>query len=117
MPLIETKDIAQTDLAPGVERFALLDHTRGSESITIAEVTVAPGAKTPVHYHPTEEAMVILEGQLDAILGEDTFPVSAGQIVVAPPTVKHGFVNNSNAPARLYGIHPVNNPVTIVVED
>ena len=116
MPVYPSKGQPITQLAPGVARLAMLDGARGSESITIAEVTIQPGAKTPVHYHPTEEAMVILEGDLIAVLGGKRFPVTAGDVVVAPPTVTHGYINESDRPGRLYGIHPVNNPVTILVE-
>ena len=116
MPVYPSKGQPITQLAPGVARLAMLDGARGSESITIAEVTIQPGSKTPVHYHPTEEAMVILEGELEAILGDERFTVRVGNTLVAPPTVKHGFVNRSNRPARLFGIHPTANVTTIVVE-
>ena len=116
MPVLDKKDIAKQEPLPGMTRWSLVDGTKGSESITVAEVVLAPGARTQVHYHPTEEAMVILEGELEAILGDDRFPVSAGQTVIAPPTVKHGFVNTSNSPARLFGIHPTANVITTVVE-
>ncbi|MDP7226954.1 MAG: cupin domain-containing protein, partial [SAR202 cluster bacterium] len=53
-----------------------------------------------------EEAMVILEGEIDAILGHDTVTVSAGQTVLAPAGVRHGFVNRSGAPARIMAIFP-----------
>ncbi len=115
MPVFDKNGATSAEIAPGILRVALLDGLRGSESITISEVTVGPGVTSPVHYHPTEEAMLIAEGELDAIVGDDVFHVIAGQIVVAPPTVTHGFVNRSNAPAIVYGIHPTNDVVTIVV--
>ena len=115
MPVFDKKDATSAEIAPGVLRVALLDGARGSESVTISEVTVGPGVTTPVHYHPTEEAMLIAEGELDAIVGDDVFHVVAGQIVVAPPTVTHGFVNRSDSPAVVYGIHPTNDVVTIVI--
>ena len=90
MPVLDKKDVAKESTAPGMERWSLVDGTKGSESITVAEVVLAPGAKTPVHYHPTEEAMIILEGELEAILGDDRFNVSVGQIVVAPGPVAVG---------------------------
>ncbi|MCI0440927.1 MAG: cupin domain-containing protein [Chloroflexi bacterium] len=116
MPLLDKKDVAKENTAPGMERWSLVDGKKGAQSITVAEVVLAPGAKTPVHYHPTEEAMVILEGELEAILGDELFTVRAGNTVIAPPTIKHGFVNRSNRPARLFGIHPTANVTTIVVE-
>ena len=116
MPVLDKKDVAKESTVPGMERWSLVDGAKGSESITVAEVVLAPGARTAVHYHPTEEAMIILEGELEAILGDERFNVSVGQTVIAPPTVKHGFVNRSNASARLFGIHPTNNVITTIVE-
>ena len=60
--------------------------------------------------------MVILEGSMDAILGEEVITVSAGQTVLAPPGVKHGFVNNSGASARVMAIFPTANMERTLVD-
>ena len=65
-----------------------------------------PGSAPPLHAHPTEETILIAEGELEAYIGDETRMVTAGQFVLAPPGVKHGFSNKSGARAVIYGIHP-----------
>lgn len=106
MPILNKDDSAKEELSPGVHRWALVDGNKGAASTSVGDVVLAPGGKVPTHIHPTEEAMVILEGQLDAILGDKVISVKEGQTVLAPPGVKHGFVNRSGAPARVMAIFP-----------
>ena len=108
MPVFEKDDAVVQELSPGVGRSLLVDDARGSQSLTVVEVAMEPNTSVRTHYHPAEEAMVILEGELEATLGDEVFPVSAGHVVLAPPGVKHGFVNRSGSPAKLFGIHPTN---------
>ena len=106
MPILQRKDSDRTKISPGVGRWQLVDAERGAESLTVADLTLAPGSMVPAHMHPTEEAMVILEGELEAVLGNDTSTVRTGQTVMAPAMVRHGFVNRSGADARLMAIFP-----------
>ena len=106
MPIIDPDDSLRSEMAPGVRRSRIVDGELGADSLTVADLTLFPEGKVPTHIHPTEEAMVILEGELDAILGNEVIKVTAGQTVLAPPQVRHGFINNSGAPARLMAIFP-----------
>jgi quercetin dioxygenase-like cupin family protein len=106
MPILDRRDVQKDDLAPGVERWAIVDGGRGAESLSVGDVWLAPGGTAPTHFHPTEEAMVILEGELEAILGDDIVTVTEGETVLAPAGVKHGFTNRSGSPARVMAIFP-----------
>ena len=106
MPILDKADVPREELSPGTDRWALVDGDKGAESLSVGDVTLAPGAKVPNHIHPTEEAMVILEGELEAVLGDETVTVSAGQTILAPPGVRHGFVNRSAGTARIIAIFP-----------
>ena len=106
MPLLDKDDRAKEVLAPGTERWALVDGDNGAESLSVGDLHLAPGASMRTHTHPTEEAMVILEGELEAVLGDEKIPVTIGHTILAPPGVKHGFLNRSSQPARLMAIFP-----------
>ena len=106
MPIINRDDYEKQELSPGVDRWALVDGEKGSEATSVGDVVVGVDGVVPTHIHPTEEAMVILEGEMDAILGDDVITVREGQTVLAPPGVRHGFVNRSGAPARVLAIFP-----------
>ena len=106
MPILDPDDSLRTESSPGVGRSRVVDGELGADSLTVADLTLSPASKVPTHIRPTEEAMVILEGELDAILGDQVIKVTAGQTVLAPAQVRHGFVNRSSAPARLMAIFP-----------
>ena len=92
MPILNENDSPQVELSPGFERRELVSGELGAESLTVAHATLHPDGGAPLHTHPTEEAMVILEGEAVAWLGDDEVVVRRGQTVLAPAGVKHGFV-------------------------
>ena len=117
MPILDRKDIELELLGPGVERHAIVDGTQGADSLSVGDVKIGPGSKAPTHFHPTEEAMVILEGELEAVLGDEVITVKEGQTVLAPAGVKHGFSNRSGAPARVMAIFPTAKIERTLVDD
>lgn len=106
MPIIRKSETTLENLGPGTDRWTLVDGEKGAESLSVGDLTLQPEAAVRTHVHPTEEAMVIVEGELDAVLGDEVIQVKAGDTVLAPIGVKHGFVNRSKASARLMAIFP-----------
>jgi len=104
MPIIEKKKSESG--FPGVDRSEIVNVELGACSLTVGDVILSPGSSVPIHFHPTEEAMVILEGELEATLGDETTTVVPGQTVLAPAGVKHGLVNRTGSNARLMAIFP-----------
>ena len=79
----------------------------GALSLYISHLEIGPGGRVTTHIHPdSEEAMVIVEGSLEAILGDQVVTLGEGDTVLAPAGVKHGFENRSGATARLLAIFP-----------
>ena len=107
MPII-SRDAAVTEEGyPGVPRTVLVDASHGSRSLWVSHLEVVPGATITTHIHPdTEEAMTIVEGELEAVLGDETVVLGPGDTVLAPAGVKHGFVNRSDSNAALLAMFP-----------
>lgn len=107
------------EFAPGISRFDMVGDFLGSESTYFSELTFAPGAVAPNHYHPAhEEAMFCVSGNLTAVYADDDdVALPAGDIFTCEPTVRHGIYNASNEPATLLAMHPVLNPPPRVVVD
>jgi len=106
MPVLNKNDVQQEEIFPGVARTSIVDGILGADSLSVGDVRLSPGSTVGTHIHPTEEAMVILDGVLEAILGDEVITVSPGQTVLAPAGVKHGFVNRTEEKARLLAIFP-----------
>jgi mannose-6-phosphate isomerase-like protein (cupin superfamily) len=77
----------------------------GQASISFFIVNNRPGQGPRLHHHPYDETFVILEGQVQVRVGEQTVEGGPGDIVVGPAGVPHGFVNTGQGPARLVCIH------------
>ena len=107
MPIIRYSDAETGEGYPGVTRAILVDDRNGALSLYIGHLTIAPGGSVTTHIHPdTEEAMVIVEGNLEAILGDEVVTLGPGDTVLAPAGVKHGFVNRSQSNAVLVAAFP-----------
>ena len=62
---------------------------------------VPPQGEAPLHVHHREdEAFWVLEGELEILVGEDTFRASAGSFVHLPKGVRHAYKNVGMRPAR-----------------
>jgi quercetin dioxygenase-like cupin family protein len=61
----------------------------------------------PHVHHDHTDAFYVLEGELTFQIGREgeTFTVSSGGFVAAPPEVAHSFRNDSDRPARWLTIH------------
>ena len=90
--------------APPVERFGVFDVrqvTRGTrlESQVAADlVTIAPHSRSEVHRHNRSETVIyIVAGEGQALVGEDWYPVRAGDRVLIGCGVFHGFATGAQA--------------------
>lgn len=93
--------------SPGAVSQPMTNGELGAVSLTITEVLLPPGGEIPLHVHPGhEESIIILEGELEAVVGEEHEVVTAGNAVLAPDGVKHALVNRSDSPATILAVFP-----------
>ena len=65
------------------------------------DVTVEPGCRTLIHYHPAqEETYRVLEGTLEVFRDGRWHAVPTGGTMEVPRGAIHGFRNTSDAPVR-----------------
>lgn len=69
---------------------------------TVLEFTAAPGFGTGDHVHSQlEEIFYIIEGEFQIRAGDKMLRAKAGDFVLVPPGVPHGFANPSGGPAKM----------------
>ena len=112
MPIIRTSDRNRNEaISAGLDSFSIVDAAHGSDALRVGELTIAPMTRVPRHTHTnSEEAMVLLEGTLEAQVGSQRMSIEAGDIVLAPAGSVHGFLNRSDTPARLLYVFPRHDP-------
>ena len=68
----------------------------------ISNGVIAPGAFIPDHYHKWEDQTFhIIEGRLEAKIGDDQYILGPGDTAQCPRGVSHYMKNVGDAPARL----------------
>lgn len=74
----------------------------GNHHQSLAEATVPPGCRTYRHRHgETEELYHVTAGSGMMSLGEETFPIHAGDTVLIPPGMPHGVEATGTLPLRI----------------
>jgi quercetin dioxygenase-like cupin family protein len=63
-----------------------------TDSVMTNFVTFEPDAPAPMHHHVEQQIAIILSGELEFTVGEETRVMRAGECVVIPPNVPHGGV-------------------------
>ena len=58
-----------------------------------------PGAEAPLHAHEEEQVFVVVDGEFDVTLGEETRRMRAGEAAVIPSWVPHGVRASDAGPA------------------
>jgi quercetin dioxygenase-like cupin family protein len=72
------------ELFPGA-----LSRTFWGEKMLFSLLELAPGCLVPRHSHPHEQAGIVLEGELEFTIGDETRIVKAGEIFFIPGGVEH----------------------------
>ena len=107
MPILYRADAKTEECYPGIPRTILVGASHGAKSLWVGHLEIAQGAQVTTYIQAdTEEAMVIVEGQLEAVLGIEVVNLGPGDTVLVPAGVKHGFINCSGAKAVLLASSP-----------
>ena len=78
----------------GVEQWQFVDgvklHAIGGEQVLLCRVTYAPGKFVARHSHAeAEQAMVIVDGEVDVTIGDETRRLGRGDVCVMNRGVEH----------------------------
>jgi mannose-6-phosphate isomerase-like protein (cupin superfamily) len=93
MQVVPHPDLAWEIWRPGVETRMLVSALTGATELCLFEQKVASGMGAPTHRHSVEEVLTIIAGEAEAWVGEERVAVVAGQSVIVPAGLAHGFHN------------------------
>ena len=93
MNVQDIKDSLPERWREGVETRMLVSARNGAAQLCIFEQWVAPGAGAPTHTHSVEEVLSVRDGRAEMWLGDRRMVVAAGQCLVVPAGIRHGFRN------------------------
>lgn len=81
------KDIPVKTLAAGIT-----GHYAHGKNATFGYVELEKGSIVPLHHHVQEQITYILEGQLDMVIDEIEYSMTAGMYHIIPSNVPHSAV-------------------------
>ncbi len=102
MRFVDLKETLKRQLAPGVTT-----KVAWGDKLMLSVVELEPGSVVPMHSHPHEQAGIVLEGEFDLTIGEETKRVRKGDMYIIPGGVEHGVVTKKEKAVALDIFHPV----------
>src|SRR3954452_9314848 len=88
----------------GIWTWKVSEAETGGE-LSVVEVAMDAGKRTPLHTHPIAESHWVLEGTIRYRIDDDDVEVGVGDYVLVQAGVPHAFVVLSDQ-ARILSIHP-----------
>ena len=116
MPIIDHSAQHMPEPLDRISSRSLVGSEHGAKSLTVTEVVIHPGFEGPVHTHPTDEAIMVTEGSIQMVVGDETSTVRRGYTLLAPPGVPHKLVNNTWVAATMLVICPTDDLETRLLE-
>lgn len=94
----------------GLRHRTVIDHLGGAKSLALWQEEHEPGFVVPLHLHDCEEIISVIEGEIEASIGEKKIQVAAGQSILIPERAPHGFEVTGAAPFKMFAIFSSANP-------
>jgi quercetin dioxygenase-like cupin family protein len=96
------KDCQVIEMNRGVRLWSV-----SGQNMTLSYVELQPSAMTDSHRHPSEQVNYILQGSVEAIIGEETrkcHSLKSGDVIVVPPNSRHQFRTVGPEVAAMIGV-------------
>ncbi len=116
MPFLLKNEARGAISSSGSQSAILVGKDSGGQRLTVVEAGIDPGGGFGLHVHPGyEEATLVMEGEIEAVLEGETRILGPGDILLAPAGAKHTITNQSDEPAKVLAIYPTTNPERVFV--
>jgi quercetin dioxygenase-like cupin family protein len=102
---VEAK-VVQDEGASGVKMRLLIGSGDDAPNFNMRMFEVDPGGHTPLHTHPWEHEVYVLQGQATVRQGRQGHDIAAGQCVYVPPDEEHQFVNAGKETLKMLCLVP-----------
>ncbi len=84
MPFINIDDYDPIELTPGAKA-----RTPFGENVMLSYLELDEGSTIPTHAHPHEQAGMLLQGNLELTIGDETRLCKPGEMYIIPPDTPH----------------------------
>lgn len=118
MTLKHANEVAAQDVAAGKDtRIQVLISSREGPNFALRRFTMQPGGGMPRHTNTVEHEQYVLAGEATITVGDETYCVEAGDVLLIPEGVVHSYENTGEGPFQFLCIIPnKEDKITIVNE-
>ena len=95
------------DGAKGVQIRWLISREDGAPNFAMRMFELQPGGHTPLHAHPHEHEVFILEGNGVVLDQGQQRPIGAEDVIFVPGGVEHNFQNTDDSVLRMLCLIPM----------
>jgi quercetin dioxygenase-like cupin family protein len=101
-----SKSPVKADGAKDVTIRWLISKEDGAENFAMRLFELAPGGNTPLHTHPHEHEVFVIEGQGVFVYQGQKHPFVAEYAIFVPGNQQHQFINTGDSTLRMLCIIP-----------
>lgn len=84
----------------------LIGKAEGAENFAMRYYHVDVDGFSKKEDHPYDHGIIILHGEGEVLIGEETHPFSQGDVLYIPPDVEHQLINTGKSPMGFICIIP-----------
>jgi len=102
---------------PGVETRRVVSAASGAETLCVLEQRHEAGRGAPAHRHDSEEVVIVREGSAEFWVEGERVPLQAGDAIVLPAGVRHGFANTGRGVLWVEAVFSSASPSVVYEEE
>ena len=85
MPFMKIEDLEPVELVPGARA-----RTPYGERLMLSYLEMDENTSIPAHSHPHEQAGMVIKGQVELTISEESRLCEPGDMFIIPPNTQHG---------------------------
>lgn len=103
---LDVKSEAVEEGAKGARVRWLITKEVGARNFAMRLFEIDPGGHTPLHSHPWEHEIFILEGEGEVLGGDEVKRIGPGDVIFIPPDERHQIRNTGKGVLKLLCLIP-----------
>ncbi|WP_417603151.1 cupin domain-containing protein [Owenweeksia hongkongensis] len=105
----QLKNIEKKDVGNGEFVYQMEGKDLDFQSLSFAITETNPGGGPPLHTHTSEEAHIVMDGNITYVIGDSIFNVNGPFVTKVPAGVPHTFINSGDTVINLIAVFPKDN--------
>jgi len=87
---MEARIYKVADISPKKLHEGCFTRLVAGQKALISFLRIEPQTLFPVHQHPHEQLMIVVEGEIEEIVEEKPYLLKKGDVIVLPSNIEHG---------------------------